>query len=168
MNVTQHTRSCLSIYWVAVCFHFINQTCALYITFDKFFYNCDVVVEKSLYVKFLIHKNTVCIPSPCIMNKFNINLDFWGTMGGCMGCSLGKSAFFMYCVIKGAVDHAPRPVVLKDFFLFLLYKLKHCQFLHNKNNKKDNFLTFSLPIVKKQLSIDDSEPTDSYDISHCS
>ena len=42
-NVIQHTRSCLSIYWAAICFHFINQPCAVHIAFDKCFYNsCDV------------------------------------------------------------------------------------------------------------------------------
>jgi len=35
---------------------FINHPCALYIVFDKCFYNCDVVVESSLYITILIHK----------------------------------------------------------------------------------------------------------------
>jgi len=56
VNVIQNTRSCLSIYWTPTWFHFISQPCALHITFDKCFYNCDVVVEKYLYVTFLIHK----------------------------------------------------------------------------------------------------------------
>jgi len=30
MNVMQPTRSCLSLYWAAVCFYFINQPCVLY------------------------------------------------------------------------------------------------------------------------------------------
>jgi len=34
----------------------------LYIMFDKCFYNCDVVVGKSLYITFVIHEKTVCIP----------------------------------------------------------------------------------------------------------
>jgi len=54
VDVIQHTRSCSSIYWAAICFYFINQPCALYIAFDKCFYNCDVVVETSLYITFLI------------------------------------------------------------------------------------------------------------------
>jgi len=45
VNVIQHTRSCSSVYWAAICFYFINQPCALYIAFDKCFNNCDVVVE---------------------------------------------------------------------------------------------------------------------------
>jgi len=55
MNVIQHTRSCLLIDWVAICFYLINQPCALCIAFDKCFCNCDVVVEKALYVTFLIY-----------------------------------------------------------------------------------------------------------------
>jgi len=43
MNVIQHARSCVSIYWPAMLsFH---QSCASYITFDKYFYNCDAVVK---------------------------------------------------------------------------------------------------------------------------
>jgi len=61
----------------------------LYISFDKCFYNCDVVVKKYLYITFLIHKETVCIPGPCIMkhneSKFYINLGFSGTLSGCNG-----------------------------------------------------------------------------------
>jgi len=41
-------------------------------------------------------------------NPCSINLGVWGTLGGCMGCSLVKSAFFVYCVIKRIVDRAPR------------------------------------------------------------
>jgi len=53
VNVIQHTRSCSSTYWEAIHFYFINQPYALYIAFDKCF-NCDVVVETSLYIAFLI------------------------------------------------------------------------------------------------------------------
>jgi len=31
----------------------------VYIAFDKYFYNCDVVVEIFLYLTFLIHKNSL-------------------------------------------------------------------------------------------------------------
>jgi len=55
-NVIQHTRSCLSIYWAAICFYYINQPRTLHIAFNKCFYNCDVVFEKSLYITFLIKK----------------------------------------------------------------------------------------------------------------
>ena len=55
-NVIQHTRSCLSIYWTAICFHFISQPCAWYTAFDKCFHTCDVLFEKPLYITFLIHK----------------------------------------------------------------------------------------------------------------
>jgi len=55
-NVIRHTRSCLSINLAAICFYLINQPCASYIAFDKCFYNCDIVAEKSLYILFLIHK----------------------------------------------------------------------------------------------------------------
>jgi len=34
VNVIQHTRSSLSIYWATICFYFINQPRALYIVFD--------------------------------------------------------------------------------------------------------------------------------------
>ena len=36
-------------------------------------------------------------------------MGFWGTLGGCMVCSLVKRVFFVYCVIQSAVDRAPRP-----------------------------------------------------------
>ena len=54
VDVIQHTRSCSSIYWAAICIYFINQPYPWYIAFDKCFYNCDVVVERSLYIAFLI------------------------------------------------------------------------------------------------------------------
>jgi len=31
VNVIQHTRSSLSLYWAAIGFYFINQLCALYL-----------------------------------------------------------------------------------------------------------------------------------------
>jgi len=43
VNVTQHTRFCLSINYGAICFLFMNQICALYIAFGKCLYICDVV-----------------------------------------------------------------------------------------------------------------------------
>ena len=55
VNVIQHTRSCLSIYWAAICFYSTMRN-IYYIGFDKCFYNCDVVAETSLYVTFLIHE----------------------------------------------------------------------------------------------------------------
>jgi len=41
-------------------------------------------------------------------SKFHINLGFWGILGGCMDCSLVKSAFVVYCGINRVVDRAPR------------------------------------------------------------
>jgi len=39
-----------------LCFYFINQPCASHIALDKYFYsNCNVIVEKSLRITFLIH-----------------------------------------------------------------------------------------------------------------
>jgi len=63
VNVIQHTHSDLSIYRTAICFYFISQPCALYIAFDKCFYICDVVVVKSLYIAFLIHKEQFAFKS---------------------------------------------------------------------------------------------------------
>jgi len=40
--------------------------------------------------------------------RMTIKLGFWGTLGGCMVCSLVKSVFFVYCVIQSTVDRAPR------------------------------------------------------------
>jgi len=59
VNVIQHTRSCLSIYWAAISFYFIKQPWGLYIVFDKCFYNSDVVVETSLYITFPIHEKSL-------------------------------------------------------------------------------------------------------------
>jgi len=96
---------------------FISRTCALYIAFGKCFYNCDVVVKICAHYEFN-PKETVCLPSPCIMkhNKLCCKLGLWGNFGRktwalgefCMGCSLLKSTFLVYCVMKRIVDHAPR------------------------------------------------------------
>jgi len=91
MNVILHTRPCLSLYWAAICFYFITQPCALYITFDKCFYICDVVVVKSLYIIFLIHKEQFALQVHKL--RITIKLGFWGTSGGCMSCLLVKSVF---------------------------------------------------------------------------
>jgi len=42
------------------------------------------------------------------VSKFYYKLGLGGTLGGCMGCSLVKSAFLVYRVIKRLVDHLPR------------------------------------------------------------
>ena len=47
VNVIQYTRFCLSIYYGAICFLFINQACALYIAFDKRLYISDVTSYSS-------------------------------------------------------------------------------------------------------------------------
>jgi len=48
-----------------------------------------------------------------------IKLGFWGTLGGCMVCSLVKRVFFVYCVIQSAVDRAPRPCLYTRMRLLL-------------------------------------------------
>jgi len=40
-------------------FHQSTMIITAYIAFDKYFYNCDVVVEISLYFTFPIHKNSL-------------------------------------------------------------------------------------------------------------
>jgi len=40
-------------------FHQSTMRITVYIAFDKYFYNCDVVVEIFLYLTFLIHKNSL-------------------------------------------------------------------------------------------------------------
>jgi len=50
------------------------------------------------------------------------------------------------------------PVVLKNFYIFPHYKLKHCQFLPNKNHKKDNWKNFTLLTVKKRLPVKGEAP----------
>jgi len=37
VKVIQETRFCLSLYWAALCFYFINQPRALYVVCDKVF-----------------------------------------------------------------------------------------------------------------------------------
>ena len=44
------------VHWAATCLYFTNQLCALYIAFDKCFYTFDMVVVKSVYIAFLVHK----------------------------------------------------------------------------------------------------------------
>ena len=108
MNAIEHAPSCLSIYWTAICFCFINQPCALYTAFDKCIYVSDVVVVKLLY--------------KCIFNSYKeqfafqvhalwitMKFDFWGTLGGFMGCSLVKSACFR--VLRYKADRTVRPDV---------------------------------------------------------
>jgi len=46
----------------AICFYFIYQTCVLYSAFDKCFYICGVVVVKSVYITFLVHKEQFAFP----------------------------------------------------------------------------------------------------------
>jgi len=42
-----------------MCCCFINQPGTIYIAFDKYFYNCDAIVEKSVYITFLFMKKSL-------------------------------------------------------------------------------------------------------------
>jgi len=57
-----------------------------------------------------------------------------------MGCSLVKPVFFVYCVIKGKVNHAPSPDVT-----FMQERI--CDCVHRKRDKQsvhvNSFLHFS-------------------------
>jgi len=61
----------------------------IYIAFDNCFYICDAVVVKSLYFTFLIQREQFAFQVNAL--RITIKLGFWGTLGGCMHCSLVKS-----------------------------------------------------------------------------
>jgi len=53
-----------------------------------------VAVVKSLYITFLIHKEQFTIGIKVHTSRITVELDSWGTLDGCMDCSLVKSHFF--------------------------------------------------------------------------
>jgi len=86
-DVIQHTRTCLSLYWAAWCFYFVNQPCALYSSrLVCCFYICEVVVAKccTLYT-FLTLKEQFTLVSKVHALRTTIKLGFWGSLGVCMG-----------------------------------------------------------------------------------
>jgi len=92
VNVIQHT---VHQYTGPLCASIssINHAhCSLYVAFDKCFYICDVVVVKSFYIAFLVHKEQFAFQLHA--SWITVELDFWGTLGRCMGCSLVKSVSF--------------------------------------------------------------------------
>jgi len=89
VNVVQHTYSCSSC-WTAMCFYFINQPWALYIAFRTFFLH-----SVTWYLWNISNSwRTVCIGIQVHALRMTIKLGFWGTLSGCMVCSLVKSVFF--------------------------------------------------------------------------
>ena len=67
------------------------------------FHICDVVVVKSLYIAFLVHKEQFAFPVHAL--RITIKFDFWGTLGGFLLWNLVLS---MYCVIKQIADRESR------------------------------------------------------------
>jgi len=76
--------------------YFISQPRTLYSAFDKCFYICDVVVVKSLYITFLIHKkNSLRSNSMHVTNNYKIGL--WGIFGR-MRALLSCDVWFFSCI----------------------------------------------------------------------
>jgi len=67
-----------------------------YCVADKCFYICDKLVIKSLYSAFLSHKEQFVFQVHAL--RITIKLDFWGTLGECVGYSLVKSGSFSFRV----------------------------------------------------------------------
>ena len=74
--------------------HFINQLCALYIAFDNCFYIFDVIVVKSLYIAFLIHKEQFAFPVHAL--RITRKFDFGGTLSRFLSCEI----WFFPCIVS--------------------------------------------------------------------
>ena len=81
MNVIQHTRSCLSLYWVAVYF---NQPCVLYIAFGTLFLHLWRSSCK-IFVHYMSNSwRTISIGIQLHALGKTIKLGFGGNLGRCM------------------------------------------------------------------------------------
>ena len=127
MNVIQHIHSCLSIHWVAICFYFINQPCALYIEFDTCFYICDVVVVKSFCIAFLSNKEQFAFQLHA--SWITIKLNCWGTLGRCTGCSYVKSGSFCTFVLRYKADR----IYIQEHVCACVYRKREKQSFHVNN-----------------------------------
>ena len=75
--------------------------------------------------------------------RITIKWVFWGSLGGCMVCSLVKRVFFVYCITQSTVDCAPRPY---------LYTRMHLRLWLTKVKKVNQFMlaTFSKSIILRR------------------
>jgi len=72
--------------------------------FEKCFYTYDVVVVKSLYITFLIHKEQFAFQVRAL--RITIKLDFWGILGGFIFSEIWFFSCIAHCVIKQLADRA--------------------------------------------------------------
>jgi len=73
-----------------------------------------------------------------------IKLGFWGTLDGCIVCSLVKRVFFVYCVIQSTVDRVPRPY---------LYTRMRLRLPKVRNLKQFMLATYSTSLIHRRHTV---------------
>ena len=83
-----------------------------------------MVVEKTLYIAFLIHKVQFAFQAHAL--KISLKLGLWGTLGGCMGCPLVKSGSLRIFCHKADRSVPPDNTLSKNISALVFTESEKC------------------------------------------